>query len=383
MPRTKKDEDLFNQSSMSFLEHLDELRVCMIGALTCVFVGLLISVIPLGFAPSMATMAVDYVQRPLKKSLENYHIMQSEKLLEKKRRELLSLGYSEEVASLPSKLRMTAKTFYVFPRDLETLRGSGVPTTTALSRPEYETKRREQLNEVDNFGRFKNDLPTTRTSLAGVDPNEPISVILWEKIADDPRTKTRSLSVQESFLIFLKTALFLGVVLGSPGVFYYFWRFVGAGLYPSEKKYVYRFLPLSVTLFLAGFSLAFFVVFEFVLSFLFRFNAGMNIEPDARISEWLNFALLIPVVFGVAFQLPLAMFVLERLQIFTVQIYMEKWRVAIFSVACMAMLITPPDPWSMLFMLACLIVLYFGGVGLCMLFPAPKNRFDDYEENAL
>ncbi|MBQ7813790.1 MAG: twin-arginine translocase subunit TatC, partial [Thermoguttaceae bacterium] len=259
---------------------------------------------------------------------------------------------------------------------------SGVSATTTFSRPEYETKRLAKLEEVDNFARFKNVLPT-QTSLSGVDPNEPISVILWEKIADDPRTKARSLSVQESVLIFLKTAIFLGVVLGSPGVFYYFWRFVGAGLYPSEKKYVYRFLPLSVILFLAGFSLAFFVVFEFVLSFLFRFNAGMNIEPDARISEWLNFALLIPVAFGLAFQLPLAMFVLERLRIFTVQIYMEKWRVAIFSVACVAMLITPPDPWSMLFMLACLIVLYFGGVGLCMLFPAPKSEFDDYEENSL
>lgn len=382
MPRTKKDEDLFNQSSMSFLEHLDELRVCMIGAIMCVVVGLLISVIPLGFAPSMATMAVDYVQRPLKKSLENYHILQSQKLLAKKQRELLELGYSEEVAALPSKLRMTAKTFYIFPQDLETLRGAGVPATTTFSRPEYEAKRLAKLEEVDNFARYKNILPT-QTSLSGVDPNEPISVILWEKIADDPRTKARSLSVQESFLIFLKTAIFLGVVLGSPGVFYYFWRFVGAGLYPSEKKYVYRFLPLSVILFLAGFSLAFFVVFEFVLSFLFRFNAGMNIEPDARISEWLNFALLIPVAFGLAFQLPLAMFVLERLRIFTVQIYMEKWRVAIFSVACVAMLITPPDPWSMLFMLACLIVLYFGGVGLCMLFPAPKSEFDDYEENSL
>jgi hypothetical protein len=204
MPRTKKDEDLFNQSSMSFLEHLDELRVCMIGAILCVVGGLLISVIPLGFAPSMATMAVDYVQRPLKKSLENYHILQSQKQLEKKRQELLELGYSEEVAALPSKLRMTAKTFYVFPQDLETLRGTGVAATTTFSRPEYETKRLAKLNEVDNFARFKNVLPT-QTSLGGVDPNEPISVILWEKIADDPRTKARSLSVQESFLIFLKT----------------------------------------------------------------------------------------------------------------------------------------------------------------------------------
>ena len=81
----------------------------------------------------------------------------------------------------------------------------------------------------------------------------------------------------------------------------------------------------------------------------------------------------------IAFQLPLAMFVLERLQIFTIKVYMEKWRISIFSVACLAMLITPPDPWSMMIMLSCLIILYFGGVGLCKIFPRPKSEFDDEE----
>ena len=132
-------------------------------------------------------------------------------------------------------------------------------------------------------------------------------------------------------------------------------------------------------MFLGGFAIAFFFVFEFMLSFLFRFNAGMNIEPETRISEWLNFALLIPVAFGTAFQLPLAMFVLERLRIFSIKIYMEKWRISIFSVACMAMLITPPDPWSMLIMLSCLVILYFGGVGLCKLFPRNDGDFDDLD----
>ena len=117
-----------------------------------------------------------------------------------------------------------------------------------------------------------------------------------------------------------------------------------------------------------------------MLQFLFRFNAGMNIEPDTRISEWLNFALLIPIAFGAAFQLPLVMFVLERLRIFTIETYMSKWRIAIFGIAVMAMLITPPDPWSMIFMLTCLILLYFGGVLLCKLFPLPPDEFADEED---
>ncbi|MGI6402582.1 MAG: twin-arginine translocase subunit TatC [Thermoguttaceae bacterium] len=382
MPRTKKDEDLFDQSSMSFLEHLDELRACMIGAILSVALGLIVSVIPLGFAPSLATMAVDYIQRPLKKSLETYHILQSQRQLQRKSRELRELGYDADIASAPAKLNMTARPVYIFPKDLETLRTAGVLSSVGVSLPEEERQRKRRLSNVDNFGSYKDEI-ATQTSLRASDAtNEPAMILLWEKLGDDSRSKTRALSVQESFVIFLKTALFLGIIIGSPGVFYYFWRFVGAGLYPNEKKYVYRFLPLSITLFLLGFALAFFVVFQFMLQFLFRFNAGMDIEPDTRISEWLNFALLIPVAFGIAFQLPLAMFVLERLRIFSIKIYLEKWRIAIFSVACLAMLITPPDPWSMLFMLSCLIFLYFGGILLCKIFPRPKSEFDIDEDFA-
>ncbi len=365
---------------MSFLEHLDELRACLIGAIMCVVVGLIVSVIPLGPYPSLATQAVAYIQSPLKKSLESYHLLQSQRQLREKMRDLQNLGYDSDIASLPSKLHMTAHPFYIFPQDLETLRTAGVQVSVGKSTPEIERARLAKLRGVDNFGAFHEEAVTQTSLNASDDPTKPTMIILWEKVADDSRSRTRALSVQESFIIFLKTALFLGVVLGSPGVFYYFWRFVGAGLYPSEKKYVYRFLPLSVSLFLSGFALAFFVVFQFMLQFLFRFNAGMDIEPDTRISEWLNFALLIPVAFGIAFQLPLAMFVMERLRIFSIQTYLEKWRISIFSVACLAMLITPPDPWSMLFMLSCLILLYFGGILLCYIFPRPKSEFDDMED---
>ena len=85
---------------MSFLEHLDELRTCMIGAILCVAIGLIVSMVPLGFCPSLATMEVDYIQQPLKKSLENYHILQSQRQLQRKRAELRELGYKVTQATV-------------------------------------------------------------------------------------------------------------------------------------------------------------------------------------------------------------------------------------------------------------------------------------------
>jgi len=165
-------------------------------------------------------------------------------------------------------------------------------------------------------------------------------------------------------------------------VFYQLWSFVAAGLYSHERRYVYIFFPFSLGLFLAGAALAFFVVFKPVLSFLFSFNSWMGIEPDPRISEWLGFVLILPLGFGVGFQLPLVMLFLERSGLAATQFYLNQWRLAVLTIAVIAMLLTPPDPYSMTLMLVPLTLLYFGGILLCRLMPrlkspgAPENADD-------
>jgi sec-independent protein translocase protein TatC len=149
-------------------------------------------------------------------------------------------------------------------------------------------------------------------------------------------------------------------------VFDHLWTFVASGLYPHEKKYVYLFMPFSLGLFFAGAALAFFVVFHFVLTFLFGFNEKMGIDPDPRISEWLSFVIFMPLGFGVSFQMPLVMLLLERIGIFTVQSYLSKWRIAVLVMAVLAMVLSPGgDPWSMLLMFLPMVVLYFLGIWLC------------------
>jgi sec-independent protein translocase protein TatC len=98
----------------------------------------------------------------------------------------------------------------------------------------------------------------------------------------------------------------------------------------------------------------------------------MGIDPDPRIDEWLSFVLLLPLGFGISFQLPLVMLFLERIGVFSVAAYVEKWRVAVLVIAVLSMLLTPADPGSMLLMAVPLIVLYFGGVLLCRFMPRRK-----------
>jgi len=61
-------------------------------------------------------------------------------------------------------------------------------------------------------------------------------------------------------MIWLKAAMIGGIVIASPWIFYQIWQFIAAGLYPHERKYVYIYLPFSLTLFFGGGAMAFFVV---------------------------------------------------------------------------------------------------------------------------
>lgn len=200
-----------------------------------------------------------------------------------------------------------------------------------------------------------------------------IEIPVWKKID----IKVQTLNAHEAFMIWLKAAMIAGFVMASPWVFFQLWAFVAAGLYPHERKYVYIYLPFSTILFLGGACVAFFLVMHPVLDFLFSYNRMMKIDPDPRISEWLGFVLFLPVGFGIAFQLPLVMLMLNRVGILTIEAYLSRWRVAVLIIFVAAMLLTPADPVSML-MLACpLTALYFLGILLCKWMPRTKNPYEE------
>src|SRR5206468_10405405 len=116
--------------------------------------------------------------------------------------------------------------------------------------------------------------------------------------------------------------------------------FVAAGLYRHERHYVKKFLPISLGLFLGGVFLCFFGVLPITLSFLLEFNVWLGIEPTLRLSDWMSFATILPLVFGVCFQTPLIMFFLERIGIFTAADYRAKRKFAILIMVVAAAVLT-------------------------------------------
>ena len=176
-------------------------------------------------------------------------------------------------------------------------------------------------------------------------------------------------------MIWMKSGIFTGLVIASPWVFFQIWAFIAAGLYPTEQRYIYFFLPVSLILFFSGVCLAFFFVFQPVLDFLFSFNARMGISPQPRINDWLSFVMFLPLGFGIAFQLPLVMLFVNRIELVTIETFTGNWRVAVVAIFALAMLLTPADPVSMVMLAVPLTLLYFLGVFLCLRLNKPANNY--------
>lgn len=408
----KVSDDLFDSSSMTFGEHLEHLRKALAKASAWVGIGLI-------FGLFLADDIVQYIQTPLKAALEEFALKQDLKRLQ----DASGVQVSESLAEKLHDKGIISEDVLIDPRDfqLESVLGGAKPITPAAEPPEAlkpEAQKPEALNkealnkETQNKETQKpeapkaSETPTNSESAKGdttmpdaaksdttktgtqtevkAEPKKPDPDALYKGIADDEiverlipvriwrkvSTRVETLNIQEGFMIWLKAALIAGIVFGSPGIFWHIWGFVAAGLYPHERKYVYVFLPMSLGLFFAGVSLAFFVIFRFVIEFLLEANASLGTDLSPRLNEYVSFALILPLGFGLAFQLPLVMVFLNRIGMFSVQNYLQQWKIAILVIAFLSMILTPGgDIYSMCGMGLPLIFLYFTGIALCKYLP--------------
>lgn len=179
-------------------------------------------------------------------------------------------------------------------------------------------------------------------------------------------SQVTTLKAEEGFMTYVKVCSIAGFVIASPWVFYQLWLFVASGLHPHERKYIYVYLPMSLGLFLAGALAGFYYAFPLMLQFFVGFNDWLNISMQPRLSEYISLALILPLMFGVSFQLPLVMLFLERIGIFTADQYRENRRMAILVISILSMVLTTsPDPYSMILMMVPLILLYEVGIHMC------------------
>lgn len=170
-------------------------------------------------------------------------------------------------------------------------------------------------------------------------------------------TRMIATGVITPFMVPLKVTLLAAFVIALPVVLYQAWAFVAPGLYRHEQRLALPLIFSSTVLFLAGMAFCYFVVFRTVFHFIAGF-APQSITPAPDIEAYVSFVITMFVAFGITFEVPVAVILLVKAGIVTV----EKLRAArgyvIVGAFIIAAVVTPPDVLSQ-FMLA---------VPLCLLF---------------
>ena len=122
----------------------------------------------------------------------------------------------------------------------------------------------------------------------------------------------------EAFLSYLKLALISGFVISSPFFIYQIWAFVAPGLLKKEKKIIFPFLFLIPIMFILGFLFVYYFIIPLAWDFFVGFdtsisNNDFSIELEPKINEYISITLKLAIAFGLAFQLPTAIFLLTLL----------------------------------------------------------------------
>lgn len=167
----------------------------------------------------------------------------------------------------------------------------------------------------------------------------------------------------EAFLTYIKLALFSGIIAGMPFILAQVWKFVVPALYKNEQKYFLYFLTFGSGLFYLGVAFCFFIVLPLAMIFLVGIGQG-SLVPLFSVGNYISFAMMIMIVFGLSFEMPLAMFIIVKMGLIQRQTLIDQWRYVVTGAFVLGALFTPPDPPTQIAMATAIIVLY--GVGLLL-----------------
>jgi sec-independent protein translocase protein TatC len=176
-----------------------------------------------------------------------------------------------------------------------------------------------------------------------------------------PGTQMIAVEVAAPFFVPVKVTMFASLIVALPYILYQGWAFVAPGLYRHEKKLVLPLIATSTILFIVGMAFAYFVVFPVVFRFITTFApTGVAVMTD--IQKYFDFVLTLFLAFGVAFETPIAVVILTRMGIVSLDQLRQARPYIVVGAFVLAAIFTPPDVVSQLLLAFPLWLLFESGL---------------------
>jgi sec-independent protein translocase protein TatC len=168
--------------------------------------------------------------------------------------------------------------------------------------------------------------------------------------------------VGDSVLIQMEIALLLTLILGMPWIIHEVGAFLVPALRKNERELI-RMIGLPATaLFILGTAIGVFLLTPFTFLLLFKYVSAMGLAPVLGVQDFVTFALLYSLAFGVVFELPVFVYTLTRLGVVRASAWTKHWRGAVLASLLFGMVITPDNSGITMMLIALpMMGLYFGG----------------------
>lgn len=167
--------------------------------------------------------------------------------------------------------------------------------------------------------------------------------------------------VTTPFFVPLKVAMMTAFLIALPYILYQIWRFVAPGLYAHEKRLVVPLIFTSTLLFFCGMAFAYLAVFPVVFGFITA-SAPMGVAVMTDIDKYLSFVLSMFVAFGITFQVPVAVVLLVRMGVVSIEKLREIRPYVVVGAFVVGAVFTPPDIVSQFMLAMPLWLLYEAGI---------------------
>ncbi len=333
--------------SMSFLEHLDELRRRLTRSIIFVFVALI-------FCWFVSRPIYRFLAAPINRALAE---------TAQRPIPLEGLTGSEQILSLNS-LKEGDAGRYVFEGTTK--------LGTSIIPPGASVAVRVARDPSGQLGVF-----TDETLFAGpsVIPKGVRLPLDFQATPDGLPNEDDKLVVRtatEPFSLYLQVSLYAAVCLSVPFLLWQIWGFISPGLYPHERGWAMPFVLMSSLSFVAGAAFAYYILFPPAIAYLL--GIGQDFRLFLNASDYFDFVIIVLLAMGVVFQMPAVTYVLARIGLVDARFLVSHWKISTVVILVAAAVLSPTnDIPNMLLFAAPMVVLYLISILIAWLFSRPRT----------
>lgn len=232
--------------------------------------------------------------------------------------------------------------------DVDALREAGVSGSPATPQPEplqppsAASGDGSVMSLIGHLGElrtrlFRSILAVAVGSTVGFLVATPTRIFLQAPLGGLP---LQVLGVGDAFVIQVKIALVIGIILAMPVLLYQLWAFIAPGLTAAERKTIRPWMPMALVFFALGVAIAY-VVLPFAISFLFSFTDVDTLQARPAAGQYFDFVTTMFLAFGLVLEFPIVLVGLSRVGIVTSDRLRGSRRIVILGISIFSAVITP------------------------------------------